>query len=109
MRADTKVRPFKKFSHPCPLPEGEGILEMVFIDHFEEKRTGDLKKIRTGRMSHKFSNLALLNQDVSDDGLRFANPSYGLSANRNELSPHFAHPGGLQGVDFHHPAGLPEL
>ncbi len=44
MRADTKVRPYKKFPHPGPLPEGEGILGVVFIDPFEETRNGDLKK-----------------------------------------------------------------
>ena len=55
MRADTQFRPYKNTLTLAlsqreseflgnPLPEGEGSLGVVFIDHFEEVRTGGQKK-----------------------------------------------------------------
>ena len=51
MRADNEVRPYKSTLTLAPLPEREGIAGGIFIDHFEEARTGHIKQVCTGQMS----------------------------------------------------------
>jgi len=43
MREDTKVRPYKN-SFTLSLFQREGILGAVYMGHFEEKGSGDLKR-----------------------------------------------------------------